>query len=260
MKLTVVKIGGNIIDNDDALADFLREFAKIEGKKILVHGGGKVATDIGRKLGVEPSYVDGRRITDKETLGIVTMVYGGLVNKNIVASLQSLGCNAIGLTGADGNILPAIKRPVKHIDYGFVGDITSDDIHTEVLNIFLRMGLIPVLAPLTHDVKGNILNTNADTIAQEVAKALAKDWNVELIYCFEKKGVLLDAANENSVIARITTEDFAELREKEVVSAGMIPKLENAFVAINGGVKKVIIGHAKELSDLCVAKAGTSII
>lgn len=259
MKLTVIKIGGNIIDDDGRLHAFLEEFARLDGRKILVHGGGKVASEIGRKLGVEPVYSDGRRVTDGQTLGIVTMVYGGLINKKIVATLQSFKCNAIGLTGADGNIIPAVKRPVKTIDYGFVGDVNRERVNMEILNAILNAGLVPVFAPLTHDEQGTMLNTNADTIAQEVAKALSKDWDVQLIYCFEKRGVLMDATNDDSVIADVTAADFKELKEKAIISAGMIPKLENAFEAINGGVKKVIIGHAQELQALCEDKAGTTI-
>jgi acetylglutamate kinase len=260
MRLTVIKIGGNIIDDSSKLAAFLQEFAMLKGTKILVHGGGKIATEIGKKLGIEPAYIDGRRITDEGTLGLVTMVYGGLINKNIVAELRSLHCNAIGLTGADGGILPAVKRPVTEIDYGFVGDINSESINKGILNNFLNMGLIPVLAPLTFDVDGNMLNTNADTIAQEVAKALSHDWDVHLIYCFEKKGVLMDADNDSTVIANITSKGFRELKENGIVSGGMIPKLENAFEAINSGVKKVIIGHAEDLPALYAENAGTCIL
>ncbi len=260
MQLTVVKIGGNIIDNKNKLTAFLSDFAQLAGAKILVHGGGKVATDIGETLGIKPNYVNGRRITDEETLRLVTMVYGGLINKNIVAVLQSLQCNAIGLTGADGNILPAVKRPVKDVDYGFVGDVTSENIHTDTLSQLLAAGLTPVFAPLTHDTHGSILNTNADTIAQEVAKAMAKQMEVQLIYCFEKKGVLSDATDDNSVIKEITAPYFKQLTEAQIVSGGMIPKLENALTAISSGVKKVVIGQAEELHALQAGSAGTSII
>ncbi len=260
MRLTVVKIGGNIIDDKNKLSGFLEKFSNLEGQKILVHGGGKIATEIGKKLGIEPSYINGRRITDEETLSLVTMVYGGLINKNIVAELQSFNCNAIGLTGADGGILPATMRPVEEVDYGYVGDISSEKINTALLDKFLQMGLVPVFAPLTFNTDGHILNTNADTIAQEVAKALSHDWEVQLIYCFEKNGVLTDADNEDSVISTMTAKGFEELKEKGIVSGGMIPKLENAFEAIKSGVKKVIIGHADVLPGLYSGNAGTCIL
>jgi len=260
VQLTVIKVGGNIIDDDTKLAAFLKSFATLSGAKILVHGGGKIATSIGEKLGIESKYVNGRRITDRETLSLVTMVYGGLINKNIVATLQSLSCNAIGLTGADGNILPAVKRPVKDIDYGFVGDVTNDKVSVTMLSRLLHIGLTPVFAPLTHDTKGNMLNTNADTIAQEVARAMATHMEVQLIYCFEKKGVLADAADDDSVINSITAADFEELKAAGIVSGGMIPKLENAFSAISSGVKKVIIGQAEDLHALYTGDSGTCIL
>jgi len=259
MQVSIIKIGGNIIDNKTALTAFLKDFAAIGGHKILVHGGGKIATGIGEKLDIVPNYVNGRRITDAPTLDLVTMVYGGLINKNIVARLQSLGCDAIGLTGADGAVLPAVMRPVKEIDYGFVGDVHSDRIRHELIITFLKSGLVPVFAPLTYNEEGTLLNTNADTIAQEIAKALAPHTGAQLIYCFEKKGVLMDAADDESVISSISSEDFVALKEKEIVTAGMIPKLENAFTAINAGVQKVIIGHADQLADLISGHAGTTI-
>jgi acetylglutamate kinase len=259
MQLTVVKIGGNIIDNVEKLSAFLKDFAAVKGFKILVHGGGKIASEIGKKLGIEPNMVNGRRITDAQTLNLVTMVYGGLINKNIVAELQALGCNAIGLTGADGSILPAVKRPVAEIDYGYVGDVESENIKAELVKKLMQYGLVPVFAPLTHDGHGNLLNTNADTIAQEIAKALSPYMQVQLIYCFEKKGVLIDAGDDNSVINCITSKDFTELKEREIISGGMIPKLENAFTAINQGVHEVIIGQAEELAALISGQAGTCI-
>lgn len=257
--LTVIKIGGNVIDNEEKLASFVHAFAQLSGHKILVHGGGKIATEIGKKLGIEPQYVQGRRVTDTATLQLVTMVYGGMINKHIVALLQSNGCNAIGLTGADANIIPAVKRPVKEVDYGFVGDVRSKDVRDDVLKGLVDLGLTLVLAPLTHDGKGNMLNTNADTIAQEVAQSLSSQLPIQLIYCFEKKGVLMDASNDESVITTITVNDFEDLKQKGIVSDGMIPKLENAFAAISKGVKKVIIGHADELPNLVNGTAGTSI-
>lgn len=256
----VIKIGGNIIDNDAQLQSFLKSFATIEGKKILVHGGGKIATKIGDQLGIESKYVDGRRITDAATLDVVTMVYGGLVNKKIVASLQSLGCNAIGITGADANLIPANKRPVKEVDYGFVGDVKSDQIPVNSWQQLLSIGVTPVLAPLTHDGKGSILNTNADTMAQEIAKALGKVYEVSLIYSFEKPGVLLDVNDNNSVINRLQPASYQQLKNEQKIFAGMIPKLDNAFSALNAGVKKVIIGDAAKLHQLIAGESGTTII
>ncbi len=258
-QLAVIKIGGNIIDDPAKLLGFLKDFAAIEGYKILVHGGGKVATEIGKQLNIEPSYVNGRRITDAQTLQLVTMVYGGLINKNIVASLQAIGCNAIGLTGADGNIMPANKRPVKDVDYGFVGDVESSKVNAPVIQHLLEAGLIPVLAPLTHDGNGSMLNTNADTIAQEVAKGMGNLMQVKLLYCFEKKGVLLDPEDDNSAIRNIDLAHFETLKQTGAVSGGMIPKLENAFAAIGAGVHTVTIGHADELQALINGTAGTTI-
>ena len=260
MRITVVKIGGNVIDDTNKLSSFIARFAAIDGYKILVHGGGKIATDIGLKLGIEPDYVNGRRVTDAATLGLVTMVYGGLINKNIVAELQSHQCNAIGLTGADARVLPANKRPVKDVDYGFVGDVGSDGVNTKFIVDIMALGLTPVFAPLTYDGQGGLLNTNADTIAQEVAKALAVAGNdVQLIYCFEKKGVLLDADDDSSVIGRISAAEFILLKERKIISGGMLPKLENAFAAIDAGVQQVIIGHADELAGLLSGNTGTCI-
>lgn len=258
-QLVVIKIGGNIIDDPAKLPAFLKDFAAIKGNKILVHGGGKVATEIGKQLNIEPAYVNGRRITDAQTLELVTMVYGGLINKNIVATLQSLGCNAIGLTGADGNVMPAHKRPVKEVDYGFVGDVESDKVNATIIKQLLEAGLTPVLAPLTHDGHGSMLNTNADTIAQEVAKGMSKVMQVKLVYCFEKKGVLADANDDESAIRSIDQQKFEELTQQGIVSGGMIPKLENAFEAISAGVNTVAIGHADELQALIEGNAGTTI-
>ena len=245
--LYVIKIGGNVIDNESALKTFLQSFAQIDAPAILIHGGGKVATSIGNKLGIESKYVDGRRITDDATIDVVTMVYGGLVNKKIVAALQSMGCNAIGLTGADGNLVPAVKRPVKTIDYGWVGDLDAKNINTGLLSTFLNNGIKPVLAPLTHDGHGHILNTNADTIASSIAVALSALYHVRLIYCFEKKGVLEDVNDETSVILNITKEKYRQLKEENKLFAGILPKLDNAFAAIDAGVNEVLIGDAKDL-------------
>lgn len=258
-RLTIVKIGGNIIDDADRLDAFLKSFATIEGNKILVHGGGKIATEIGYKMGIEPEYKEGRRITDHDTLKLVTKVYGGLINKNVVADLQAYGCNAIGLTGADANLVLAGKRKVKEIDYGFVGDIVENGVNKKVLSVFLSAGLVPVLAPLTHDGKGMMLNTNADTIAQEVAKSMSGIYDVNLVYCFEKKGVLADTNDDNSVIKNISKPDFERMVEEKTIFEGMIPKLHNAFSAIGHGVKSVKIGKAEELHELIEGNSGTTI-
>lgn len=252
-KLTVIKVGGKIVEEENSLQKLLNDFAAIEGPKVLVHGGGRSATKIATQLGIESKMVNGRRITDAEMLRVVTMVYGGLVNKNIVAGLQARGINATGLTGADMNVILSDIRPVKDIDYGFVGDVKQVD--GERLAALIQSGIIPVMAPLTHDGKGNILNTNADTIAGETAKGLASYFDVTLIYCFEKKGVLRDETDDNSLIADINRKQFAELVEQGVIQGGMIPKLENAFQAIDAGVKEVIITAA----DAIDGRQGTKI-
>lgn len=257
-KLYIIKIGGNIIDNEEGLSYFLQLFATLKGSKILVHGGGKLATRLAEGLNVPQQMVDGRRITDAETLKIVTMVYAGYVNKNIVAQLQSYGCNAMGLTGADGQSIQAHKRVHAQTDYGFVGDV--DNINTGLLTTLLQQGISLVMAPITHDGKGQLLNTNADTIAQELARHLSGSFETELVYSFEKEGVLLDAADEASVIPSINRERYRELREQNLVFAGMIPKLDNAFAALDSGVDKVIIGKAEKLNELIAGTAGTSII
>lgn len=258
-KLIVIKIGGNIVDDETKLSSFLQSFASVEGKKILVHGGGKVATKIGEGLGIESKYVDGRRITDAATIDLVTMVYAGLINKKLIAQLQSLNCNAIGVTGADGNLIPANKRPVKEIDYGFVGDVLSEKIATDNWKHLLNNGFIPVVAPITHDGNGQLLNTNADTIAQEVAKAMSSLYEVQLVYSFEKSGVLLDADDDTTVIGKINPPSYQRLKSEGKIFAGMIPKLDNAFAALNSGVKKVIIGKAEELNGLIDGSKGTTI-
>jgi len=264
-KLYVIKIGGNIIDNEEKLASFIKDFAAVEGLKVLVHGGGKLATKLAADLGIEQQMIDGRRITDAATLKIVTMVYAGAINKNVVAQLQANGCNAIGLTGADGNAIKAHKRPPfippsgdrGTIDYGFVGDV--DEVNTGLLQSLLEQNIAVVLSPITHDGNGLLLNTNADTIAQETAKALSSIYDVELIYSFEKSGVLMDADDDASVIPSINPTTYSELKEKQVIFAGMIPKLDNAFAAINSGVSKVIIGKAEQLQQLITGEAGTTI-
>lgn len=258
-QLTVIKIGGNVIDDDTVLHSFLESFATLKGKKILVHGGGKLATRLAEQMGVKQQLVDGRRITDAETLKIVTMVYGGYVNKNIVARLQSLQCTALGLTGADMDLVPAIKRPLKNdIDYGFVGDLVPGA-DTQRWRWLLDSAVTPVMAPLTHDGLGQLLNTNADTIAQEIATLLSPFYKVQLIYLFEKRGVLLDAEQEDSVIPVINPVRYAQLKEENIVSAGMLPKLDNAFAALNNGVAQVIIGQSQQLSHIIAGTAGTRI-
>jgi acetylglutamate kinase len=245
-KLFVIKIGGNVIDNEEALSSFLSAFAQINGRKILIHGGGKIATEIGDKLGIESKYVKGRRITDDAMINTVTMVYGGL-NKQIVAKLQSIKCTAIGLTGADANIIPAVKRPVKDVDFGWVGDVDYSRVRTKNLKMFLDADLVPVFAPLTHDERGHILNTNADTIASALAVSLSSSYKVRLIYCFEKKGVLENVNDENSIIASMNKEKYSQLLAEKKLFEGILPKIDNAFAAIDAGVKEVLIGHADDL-------------
>lgn len=259
--LNLIKIGGNIIDDAGKLQSFLGDFARLSGPKILVHGGGKIATEVAKGLGIEAQLVDGRRITDADMLRVVTMVYGGLVNKNIVARLQALGTRALGLTGADANIIPAQKRQVQAIDYGFVGDIAEGAIQGQTLQLFLDHGLTPVLAPLTHDGAGNLLNTNADTIASAVAVALSAYYQVNLTYCFEKKGVLTDINDDNSVINRIDPAQYQALKADGTIVQGMIPKLDNAFSAIRAGVRSVYICHADEVLRILEEKqqAGTQL-
>ncbi len=253
----VIKIGGNIIDDEEKLSVFLKEFASIQGNKILVHGGGKLATDLASRLGIQQQLIDGRRITDAETLKIVTMVYAGYINKNIVAQLQARGCNAIGLCGADGNMILAHKRNHPSIDYGYVGDI--DAVNTTLLKSLLEQGITIVVAPITHNKEGLLLNTNADTIAQEIAKGLSSGFEVSLVYSFEKKGVLMDAADDDSVISEINPASYEELKKKQVIFAGMIPKLDNAFAALKSGVSRVIIGKAENVKQLVAGQSGTTI-
>jgi len=237
--IIVLKIGGNVIDNPSALEAVLRDFAAWRSPKILVHGGGKIANNLMEKLGIMPKMVEGRRITDRETLDVVTMVYAGLINKNMVATLQSHACNAIGLTGADANLIPAIKRPVKDIDYGFVGDLNPCCISADTLANLIKAGLVPVMAPVTHDRTGLLLNTNADTIASSIAIALAKIFRVQLVFCFEKNGVLRDPDDEQSVIDFIDEALYRQYKEEGIITAGMIPKLDNAFAALQSGVDEV---------------------
>jgi len=239
-KLKIIKIGGNVINDKQELESFLNDFSDVDTLKILVHGGGKRATELSATLGLETKMIGGRRVTDEASLEIVTMVYAGLLNKNIVAKLQANNCNAIGLTGADANMILAHKRIVKDIDYGFVGDV--DRIEKDTLALLLNHKITPVFAAITHNKKGQLLNTNADTIASELAKGLSGIFDVELIYCFEKKGVLLNIEDDDSVIEEINKEKYESLKKDQIIAEGMLPKLENCFESLENGVKKVIIG------------------
>ena len=253
-KLTIVKVGGAIVEDEVQLSQLLKDFSAIKGKKVLVHGGGRKATQVATQLGIESKMVDGRRITDADMLNVVTMVYGGLVNKNLVARLQACGVNALGLTGADMNVIRSHKRPLKNgIDFGYVGDVDKAD--GGILSRLIEVGITPVMAPLTHDGQGHILNTNADTIASETAKALAPIYDVTLIFSFEKKGVLSNPDDDDSVISTITRSDFINYKADGTISGGMIPKIENAFSAIDAGVKQVIITLATAIDG----KSGTII-
>ena len=246
-ELTIVKVGGKVVEEPDTLQRLLKDFAAIPSPKILVHGGGRSATAMATRLGIETKMVEGRRITDSAMLEVVTMVYGGLVNKNIVAGLQSHDQNAIGMTGADMNIIRSKKRINSSIDYGFVGDIEA--VNSQALCKLLNDDTIPVIAPLTHDGKGNLLNTNADTIASSIAAAMADSYKVTLVFCFEKKGVLSDTNDENSVIPLITPNEYQILKNKKIVVEGMIPKLDNGFDALQKGVYQIRITNTSGLSD-----------
>jgi acetylglutamate kinase len=257
MKITVVKVGGGIVEDEKSLSALLDKFARIDGRKVLVHGGGRSATKVAEQLGIQQTMIGGRRITDAETLKVVTMVYAGLVNKNIVAQLQARGVNALGLTGADMNVIVSHRRPIKQVkmedgtvqpvDYGFVGDV--DKVNADLLADLIAKGVVPVVSPIGHDGKGNLLNTNADTIASQVAIALAQHFEVTLMFCFEKRGVLRDPEDDNSVIPQITASDFPRLVEEGIVSGGMLPKLENSFAAISAGVKEVVITQADQIDQ-----------
>lgn len=246
--ILVLKIGGNIIDDPAALSAFLSDFAKISGPKVLIHGGGKLATQLSRQLGIEPQMVDGRRITDEATLDIVTMVYGGLINKKIVAQLQAKGCNAIGLTGADAGFIQAHQRRNAAIDYGFVGDI--DQLDATFLLQLLEQGITPVLAPLTHNGAGQLLNTNADSVASQTAVALARSRKVTFFYCFEKKGLLQDVNDDHSCVPQVKLADIERLKADGIVSGGMLPKVDNIAGALQQGVEKVILCHAQDVLSI----------
>jgi acetylglutamate kinase len=257
-KIFVIKIGGQIIDDEKKLAAFLSSFAAIEEKKILVHGGGKLATRYAEQLNIPQQVVEGRRITDAETLKIVTMVYAGYVNKQIIAGLQANSCNAIGLTGADGDAILAHKRIHPVLDYGYVGDV--DMVNAGLISGLLSLNTTPVFAPITHDQRGQLLNTNADTIAQEIATSLSESFKVTLVYTFEKAGVLTNINDEHSVIPVLNKDSYRDLKTSNTIYAGMIPKLDNAFAALKKGVEKVIIGKAENLLSLLSGSSGTTII
>lgn len=258
MKISIIKIGGNVIDFPEKLNGFLALFAKFPGAKILVHGGGIMASRFGESMGVMPEMVDGRRITDQDTLDIVTMVYAGLINKNMVAKLQALKINAIGMCGADGNLIRSMKRPIKGIDYGYVGDI--EEVNITLITQFLAGGAVPVISPITHDRKGQLLNTNADSIASALATSLAQEHQVNLYFCFNKNGVLIDEKNDNSIVPLINEDIYAELKKENVIHSGMIPKLDNAFEALQKGVHNVWIGKAENLLLAVKGKLSGTII
>ena len=246
-RLTIIKVGGKVVENPQTLNSLLDQFQKISGYKILVHGGGVSATELAARLGIETKMVEGRRITDAAMLDVATMVYGGLVNKNIVAGLQARNCNALGLTGADLSLVRARKRPVKEIDYGFVGDV--EEVNSRELRLLLNENVVPVIAPLTHDGKGQLLNTNADTMASEIATELSAYYNIYLFFCFEKKGVLLDEKDETSMIYELDSDLFEKYKDEGIISAGMIPKLENGFGAKRKGVKEVLITNSQNIAN-----------
>lgn len=246
-EMAIVKIGGNIVDNPEALETFLADFHRLEGRKLLVHGGGVMASKMARQLGIETKMVDGRRITDAETLKLVTMVYAGWINKSIVASLQKLGCQALGLSGADANTIPAKRRSPEPIDFGFVGDPDATDINTDFLSLLIENKITPVFCAITHDGNGSLLNTNADTVAYSLASALCQNYRTTLYYCFEKEGVLKNVDDPQSRIASMNKAEYESYKNGEIIAGGMIPKLDNAFKALENGVSEVIILHAKNL-------------
>lgn len=248
-ELTVIKIGGNIVDRPSALEEFLKDFSNFPNPKILIHGGGALASDMSVKMGIKVNMQKGRRVTDADTLKLVTMVYAGWINKSIVAMLQKFGCNAIGVSGADGDLVPATRRSPEPIDFGFVGDVNPVDINAALLQSLLGRGITPVFCAITHDRNGSLLNTNADTMASSLAIALSKDYYTRLIYCFEKDGVLSDQENPDSIIPLITRANYQTLLESGAITGGMLPKLDNAFSAIENGVSEVCIKHASNLGN-----------
>ncbi len=255
-KVTIVKIGGNVIDSPEAFTPFMESFAKLEGYKILVHGGGKIATRLASQMQIETTMIEGRRVTDKAMLDIVVMTYAGVINKGVVATLQSFGCNAMGLSGADGNAIKATKRPANPIDFGFVGDIDPQNVNAELLMTLLEAGVTPVFSAIMHNGEGMLLNCNADTVASSVALGMSRVADTELVFCFEKKGVLTDIDDDNSVIKNITPESYAEYKASGVINKGMIPKIDGALKAVSQGVKSVTIKHSE---DLLKADSGTTL-
>ncbi|MFI5148355.1 MAG: acetylglutamate kinase [Bacteroidia bacterium] len=249
-KLNIIKIGGQVLDNESVLNAFLHDLHRSQGKKIIIHGGGKLATRLAAQLGAPQQMIDGRRITDADTLRIVTMVYAGLINKQLVALLQSLGTDALGLSGADMNCIKAHKRAVHAIDYGFVGDLDPASVNANKLHNLLNMDCTPVICSITHDGKGQLLNTNADTLAAAIAIAMNSNYDVQLNFCFEKKGVLRNSEDDNSLIPSLSEKEYKYLKEEKHIHQGMIPKLDNAFAALQQGVNKVIIGHSAEISSI----------
>lgn len=247
--LNIIKIGGNIIDSEEALKTFLNDFSTLDGLKILVHGGGKMATQLSKQLDIPTVMHDGRRVTDEETLKLVTMVYAGWINKHIVSLLQQRNCNALGLSGADANVIPAVQRTPEPVNFGFVGDVFPEQINGMFLQNILQQAICPVFCAITHDRKGNLLNSNADTIASSLAVALSCKFETSLIYCFEKEGVLTNPDNEESIMDEITREKYGILKTEKIISGGMIPKIDNAYKAIDAGVKKVMIKHARNLKN-----------
>ncbi len=254
-KITVVKIGGNVIDNEVAFAAFMERFAALEGAKILVHGGGKIATRLAKDMNLQTTMIEGRRVTDKPMLDVVVMTYAGLLNKQVVAALQANGCNAIGLSGADANAIKATKRKANPIDFGFVGDIDPKDVNSELLKVLLEAGITPVFSAIMHNGEGVLLNCNADTVASSVALGASRVAATDLIYCFEKRGVLRDINDDDSVIELVTPANYVSLKAEGVIADGMIPKIDNALKAVAQGVKRVCIKHSDEL----LAQSGTSI-
>ena len=255
--IKVVKIGGNVIDNEAALAQFVVDFAALEGPKVLVHGGGKLATRLAEKLEIPTTMIDGRRVTDRQTLDVVTMVYAGLVNKHVVALLQAAGCNAIGLSGADANVVKATRRAAKPIDFGFVGDIAVEGVDADFILSLTERGIVPVFCSIMHDGAGTLLNCNADSVASAVAVAVAQKAETELVFCFEKAGVMADIDDPNSVIAQICPQSYKTMLADGVVNKGMIPKIDGAFRALESGVRVVTIKHSEALTD---AESGTKIM
>jgi len=254
--LFVVKIGGNIIDDEQALAAFLADFAAINRPKILVHGGGKLATEVSAALGIQAQFVEGRRITDEATLKVVTMVYAGWINKRITAILQANSCKAIGLSGVDANLLPAVKRPVKDVDFGFVGDLLSARVNAGFLNQLLQQGISPVIAPITADATGQLLNVNADTVARTIAQAMCATHTTDLVYCFEKNGLLRNVEDDNSVIESVNASIAAQLKADGIITKGMLPKIDNALASVANGVRNVVIGHGAHIAQIAQQQKG----